>query len=160
MTDNKSPQNDGSQGGLEHVSKDGGLNKANVKEMEIYDIIEHDIKKFNLNMDPETTYSAIAHMVKQPQYRLIRANNTVLFMDNKGNGTADGLIFTADGPQTFVKTLMQLEKALVVAGIQTMTFPSSGIAIEPLLKRAKINYTAKSVDLETGKGQIITVNAK
>jgi hypothetical protein len=160
MTDNKSPQNDGSQGGLEHVSKEGGLNKANVKEMEIYDIIEHDIKKFNLNMDPETTYSAIAHMVKQPQYRLIRANNTVLFMDNKGNGTADGLIFTADGPQTFVKTLMQLEKALVVAGIQTMTFPSSGIAIEPLLKRAKINYTAKSVDLETGKGQIITVNAK
>lgn len=160
MTDNKPPQNDGSQGGLEHVSKDGGLAKADVKEMEIYDIIEHDIKKFNLNMDPETTYSAIAHMVKQPQYRLIRANNTVLFMDNKGNGTADGLIFTADGPQTFVKTLMQLEKALVIAGIRTMTFPSSGIAIEPLLKRAKINYTAKSVDLETGKGQIITVNAK
>jgi hypothetical protein len=160
MADNKPLQNDGSAGGLDHVSKDGGLSKANVKEMEAYDIIESDIKKFNLNMDPETTYSAIAHMVKQPQYRLIRANNTLLFMENKGNGTADGLIFTADGPQTFVKTLMQLEKALIACGIETMTFPSSGLAIEPLLKRAKINYTAKSVDTDTGKALVITVTAK
>lgn len=154
------PQNDSSDGGLKHVSNEGGLAKANVKEMEAYDIIEEDIRKFKLDMDPEKTYSALAHMVKDPKYRIIRANNTLLFMENKGNGIADGLIFTADGPNTFVKTLMQLEKALVACGFHTMTFPSSGIAIEPLLKRAKINYTAKPFSMGANKGLQITVTAK
>jgi hypothetical protein len=154
------PQNDSSAGGLKHVSNDGGLAQANVKEMEAYDIIEEDIRKFKLDMDPEKTYSALAHMVKDPKYRIVRANNTLLFMENHGNGTADGLVFTADGPNTFTKTLMQLEKALVASGIQTMTFPSSGIAIEPLLKKAKIQYTAEPFDSGDQKGLMITVTAK
>jgi hypothetical protein len=154
------PQNDSSASGLKHVPKDAGLAQADVKEMEAYDIIEEDIRKFKLDMDPEKTYSALAHMVKDPKYRIVRANNTLLFMENHGDGTADGLIFTADGPNTFTKTLKQLEKALIACGLHTMTFPSSGIAIESLLKKAKIQYTAEPFDSGDQKGLMITVTTK
>jgi hypothetical protein len=154
------PQNDSSASGLNHVPKDGGLAKADVKEMEAYDIIEADIRKFNLDMDPEKTYSAIAHMVKDPKYRVIRANNTLLVIENNFDGTANGRVFTADGPNTFVKTLMQLEKALIVSGFKKMTFPSSGIAIESLLKKAKIDYTAEPYSEDGSQGLMITVEAK
>jgi hypothetical protein len=154
------PQNDNSASGLNHVPQDGGLAKADVKEMEAYDIIEADIRKFNLDMDPEKTYSAIAHMVKDPKYRVIRANNTLLVIENNFDQTAAGRIFTADGPNTFVKTLMQLEKALLASGFKKMTFPSSGIAIESLLKKAKIDYTAKPYSEDGNQGLMITVEAK
>jgi hypothetical protein len=154
------PQNDSPENGLNHVLQDSGLAKADVKEMEAYDIIEADIRKFKLDMDPEKTYSAIAHMIKDPKYRVIRANNTLLVIENHFDGTAAGRIFTADGPNTFVKTLMQLEKALLASGFKKMTFPSSGIAIESLLKKAKIDYTAKPYSEDGNQGLMITVEAK
>jgi hypothetical protein len=160
MLDKKPPQNNGPTTGLNHVPQDGGLAKSNVKEMEAYDIIEADIRKFKLDMDPEKTYSAIAHLVKDPKYRVIRANNTLLVIGNNFDQTADGHIFTADGPNTFVKTLMQLQKALLACGFKKMTFPSSGIAIESLLKKAKIDYTAKPYSEDGNQGLIITVEAK
>jgi hypothetical protein len=160
MPYNNPPQNDGSANGLNHVPQNGGLAKSNVKEMEAYDIIEADIRKFNLDMDPEKTYSAIAHLVKDPKYRIIRANNTLLVIGNNGDGSADGHVFTADGPNTFVKTLKQLEKALLACGFKKMTFPSSGIAIESLLKKAKIDYTARPYSEGGSKGLMITVEAK
>jgi hypothetical protein len=99
-------------------------------------------------------------MVKDPKYRVIRANNTLLMIENNGDGSANGRVFTADGPNTFVKTLKQLEKALIVSGFKKMTFPSSGIAIESLLKKAKIDYTAKPYSAGSNQGLIITVEAK
>lgn len=158
MPDKQPLQNDSSAGGLKHVPKNGGLAKADVNQMEPYDIIKEDIEKFGLDMDADKVYGALLEMVKQPKYRIIRANNTLLLLENKGDGSANGHIFTADGPQTFVKTLMQLEKALLACKFHTMTFPSSGMAIEPLLKRAKLQYTTKPGSGE--EGLLITVTAK
>lgn len=157
MPYNNPPQNDGSANGLNHVPQDGGLAKADVKEMEAYDIIEQDIRTFKSDMDPEKTYSALAHMVKDPKYRIIRANNTLLFIENKGNGVADGLVFTADNPQTLVITIKQLQKALVVSGFNTLNFSAGGEVIEPVLKRAKIPYTKRK--MSGADGVMITVKA-
>jgi hypothetical protein len=150
------PQNDSSTGALKHVPKDNGLAKADVEEMEAYDIIEQDIRTFKSDMDPEKTYSALAHMVKDPKYRIIRANNTILLIENKGKGVADGLVFTADTPQVLVKTLKQFQKALITSGFNTLTFSAGGEVIEPVLKRAKIPYTAEKTP-EVDGGVKITV---
>ena len=150
------PQNDSSASGLKHVPKDAGLAQADVKEMEAYDIIEQDIRTFKSDMDPEKTYSALAHMVKDPKYRIIRANNTLLLIENKGNGVAEGLIFTADDVNTMVKTIKQFQKALIASGFNTLTFSAGGEVIEPVLKRAKIPYTAEKTP-EVDGGVKITV---
>jgi len=137
----------------------GGLSQ--VKEMSPYEIIEDDINEFNLKLDPKQTYAAVLKMVQKPNYRIVRANNTLLILDNHGNGSGEGMIFSADGPQTFVTSLRQLNKALKTAGLKSVTFSASGMAIEPLMKRAGLNYTIRDAMLKIGgekrKGQIITV---
>jgi hypothetical protein len=133
-------------GGLSSIKNQGGLSK--VDRLSPYEIIEQDIAKFKLDLDPKKTYAALLQMSQKPNYRIVRANNSILFIDNKGNGTGAGIMFTADGPQTFVKSLIHLNKALQQGGFKQMSFPSTGIAIEPLLKKAKLKYK-----IEHGKSE-------
>ena len=126
------------QGGLSSIKDKGGLSK--VDKLTPYEIIEQDIAKFNLPLDPKKTYAALLQMTQKPNYRIVRANNSILLIDNHGDGTGAGIMFTADGPQTFVKSLVHFNKALQAGGLKQLSFPSSGIAIEPLLKRAKLKY--------------------
>jgi hypothetical protein len=147
------------QTGLSSIQDKGGLSK--VDRLSPYQIIERDIEKFNLDMDPKKTYAALLKMVQQPNFRMVRANDSLLLIDNKGDGTGEGIMFTADKPQTFVKSLIHFNKALKVGGFHQMSFTSSGIAIEPLLKKAKLKYTIAHGKMKIGSktvdGSHITV---
>ena len=125
-------------GGLDSVKDKGGLSKLG--HLTPFQIIEKDIEKFKLDLDPHQTYAALLKMTEQPNFRLLKANDSILLIDNKGDGTGEGIMFTADGPQAFVKSLIHFNKALKVGGFRQMSITSSGIAIEPLLKRAKLKY--------------------
>jgi hypothetical protein len=150
---------DQTAGGLSSIQNKGGLSQ--VGRLSPYQIIERDIEKFDLDLDPKKTYAALLQMVEKPNYRMMRANNTLMLIDNHGDGTGDGILFTADKPQTFVKTLIHFNKALKVGGFHKMTFTSSGIAIEPLMKKANLNYDIKPGKLKVGSkiidGNYITV---
>jgi hypothetical protein len=126
------------QTGLSSIQDKGGLSK--VDRLSPYQIIERDIEKFNLDLDPKKAYATLLKMTQQPNYRIVRANDSILLIDNKGDGTGEGIMFTADKPQTFVKSLIHFNKALKIGGFHEMSFTSSGIAIEPLLKKAKLKY--------------------
>jgi hypothetical protein len=130
-------QNATPQGGLSAVPKPG--------EMKPYDIIKTDIEKFNLDLDPNQTYAKMLQMVQQPQYRVLRANDSLIFMENHKDGTADGMMFTADKPQKFVASLKIFNKAFKAAKIHTIAFGASGMAIEPLLKKAKIKFDSRPI---------------
>jgi hypothetical protein len=145
--------------GLDAVKNKGGLSK--IDRMTPYQIIERDIKKFGLGIDAKQTYAAIMKMVQKPNFRLLRANDSFMLIDNHGNGQGDAMMFTADKPQTFVKSLMHFNKALRVGGFHQITFTSSGIAIEPLMKRAGLKFEAVPVKIKSGNkildGKHITV---
>lgn len=130
------------------ISQKGGL--SNVKEKTPFQIVEEDIEKFDLKIDPKRAYAALLEMTKKPNYRVLRANDSLLLIDNHGDGTGEGIMFTADKPQTFVTSLRQLNKALKMSGLKEMSFIASGIAIEPLLKKAKINYQAQPTTMTVG----------
>jgi hypothetical protein len=145
--------------GLDAVKDKGGLSK--IDRMTPYQIIKKDIEKFNLGLDPDKTYAAILKMVEKPNFRVLRANDSFMVIDNHGDGTGDALMFTADKPQAFVKSLKHFNKALRVGGFHKMTFTSSGIAIEPLMKKAGLKYEIIPVKIKSGdkilNGQHITV---
>jgi hypothetical protein len=145
--------------GLNAVKDKGGLSK--IGRMTPYQIIQKDIEKFNLGLDPDKTYATILKMVEKPNFRVLRANDSFMVIDNHGDGTGDALMFTADKPQAFVKSLKHFNKALRVGGFHKMTFTSSGIAIEPLMKKAGLNYKAVPVKVRSGDkildGKHITV---
>jgi hypothetical protein len=135
-------------GGLSSLKDKGGLSQ--VGRLSPYQIIERDIEKFKLDLDPKQTYAALLKMTQQPNFRIVRANDSILLIDNHGDGTGEGIMFTADGPQAFVKSLIHFNKALKIGGFHQMSFTSSGIAIEPLLKKAKLKYKIAHGKMKVG----------
>lgn len=121
--------------------------------MSEYEIVANDIKKYKLGIDPKKAYAALIQMSQQPNYRVVRANNSLLFIDNKGNGEAEGIMFSSDKPQAFVASLRQFNKALKTGGFRKMEINSVNTDIEPFLKKAGLNYSITPVD----SGILITV---
>jgi hypothetical protein len=138
--------------GLDAVKDKGGLSK--IGRMTPYQIIERDIEKFKLDLDPKKTYAALLKMTQQPNFRIVRANDSILLIDNKGDGTGEGIMFTADSAKTFVKSLIHFNKALQTGGFHEMSFTSSGLNIEPLLKKAKLKYTIAHGKMKVGSKTI------
>ena len=94
MAETQPIENSAPKGGLSHVQD----------QMEPYDIIKEDIEKFNLKLNPDNVYAALLKMTKLPNHRIVRANDTLLVIDNLGNGVADAVVFTADNAPTFIKS--------------------------------------------------------
>lgn len=133
----------------------GALNsvgKGNDRMSE-YNIVANDIKKYKLGISPKKAYAALNQMVQQPNYRVVRANNSLLFIDNKGGGNAEGIMFSSDKPQAFVASLMQFNKALKAGGFRKLEIHSVKTDIEPFLKKARLNYSITPVHA----GILITV---
>jgi len=131
----------------------GGLAHAQSKRMSEYDIVANDVKKYKLGMSPQAAYAALIKMSEQPNYRVIRANDSLLFIDNKGDGTAEGIMFSSDKPQAFVASLRQFNKALQTGGFHKMDITSVKTDIEPFLKKAGLNYSITPIK----SGILITV---
>ncbi len=148
MAETQPIENSAPKGGLSHVQD----------QMEPYDIIKEDIEKFNLKLNPDNVYAALLKMTKLPNHRIVRANDTLLVIDNLGNGVADAVVFTADNAPTFIKSLRHLALGMKKGGFHTVTIPSSGIAIEKLIKRAGLKFTMRSVTENGEKGHKITVD--
>jgi len=149
MAETQPVENSAPEGGLSHVSKN---------EMEPYDIIKEDIEKFNLDLNPDNVYAALLKMTQLPNHRIVRANNTLLIIDNLGNGVADAVIYTADNAPTFVKSLRHLAAGMKAGGFHLVTLPSSGLAIEKLMKRAGLDFKITPVVENGQKGHKIRVN--
>jgi hypothetical protein len=138
-TNNLPTKNDVPAGGLSSAGKDAG-------RLSEYDIVANDIKKYKLGISPKKAYAALIQMSQQPNYRIIRANNSLLFIDNNGDGTAEGIMFSSDKPQAFVASLRQFNKALRVGGFHKLEIMSVKTDIEPFLKKAGLNYSITPVD--------------
>ena len=118
--------------------------KNKVKELDPYEIVERSVAKTGIKTDPLRTYAALLEMVKQPNYRILRNNNSLLLINNKGNQTADVMLFTADKQDRMVENIKQFLKALEVAGIVQVTTVVPNLKFIEILKKAKINYKVEN----------------
>jgi hypothetical protein len=142
---------------VENSAPQGGLSHVPDNEMSPYDIIKEDIKKFNLDLNPDNVYAALLEMTKQPNHRIVRSHNTLGVIDNLGNGVADAVIYTADNAPTFIKSLKELTAGMKAGGFHLITVPSSGIAIEKLMKRAGLNFKMTAVTENGQEGHKIKI---
>lgn len=118
--------------------------KNKVKELDPYEIVERSVAKTGIKTDALRTYAALLEMVKQPNYRILRHNNSLLLIDNKGNNTADVMLFTADNQDRMVDNIKQFLKALEIAGIVKITTVIPNTKFLEVLKKAKVNYKVEN----------------
>jgi hypothetical protein len=116
MVNGMPKQKEDVMGGLSHAPANSGFTVANLKELTPLQIIEADVQKFGLKEDPKRTYAALIQLTKKPKYRIIRANNSLLFIENKGKGFANAVLFTADTDEDVVKSVQHFMFALKKGG--------------------------------------------
>ena len=120
--------------------------KDNSKELEPYEIVAKSVRP---GQDPNQIYAAIIKMTQQPNYRVIRHNNTLLMIDNKGSGVADGTIYSADSDSKMLENITQFAKALKVGKFNKLTIVIPNLKFIEFFKKSKLNYSVQNRGINT-----------
>ena len=88
-------------------------------------------------MDHQQLHNALAQAVESnPQLRIMRANNTLFIYFNKGNGSVDVTMETADDPRKLVDSIKQFGEAMKKANFRSAKFSIENPEIVRVLKMA------------------------
>jgi len=91
--------------------------------------------------DPNKIHAAMASLVKKdPNFRVMRANNSLFSYYNLGNGNVDIAMDTADTPRDLVKSIKEFAKAMKIAGFKKGRFSMQNPQIEKVLKMVNLPY--------------------
>lgn len=90
--------------------------------MDVLDILKKTVGARGSN--PFDVYNTLANLVKNnPDFRIMRANNTLFAYNNNKDGSIDASMETADSPRALVDSLKQFSQAAKVAGFKQIRFP-------------------------------------
>jgi len=85
-------------------------------------------------------YNTLANLVTtDPDFRVVRANNTLFMYNNNRDGSVDIAMETADSPRTLVESIKEFRKAMKIAGFKTGRFDIDNPQIMKVLKMAGID---------------------
>ena len=85
-------------------------------------------------------YNTFADLVAtDPDFRVMRANNTLFIYNNNRDGSVDISMETADTPRDLVDSLKQFRQAMKVAGFKTGKFDIDNPQIMKVLRMAGID---------------------
>lgn len=122
---------------MEQVKKQN----AKVKRMDPIEILE-----YSADGDKQLatrTYNKLTQLVNNdPNFRIMRANNSLFIYNNLKNGSISLAMETADSPKVFIDSLKQFRLAMKVAGFKTAIFEIDNPLI---IKAAKI----AGIDIKT-----------
>jgi len=104
--------------------------------------------------DPNKVHTAMANLVKKdPNFRIMRANNSLFSYYNLGNGNVDVALDTADTPRDLVKSIKEFVQAMKVAGFKKGRFSMQNPQMEKILKMMGLQYKLQP----TPSGQMMAV---
>ena len=85
-------------------------------------------------------YNTLADLVtNDPDFRVMRANNTIFIYNNNRDGSVDITMDTADSPRDLVDSIKQFRQAMKAAGFKTGIFDIDNPQIIKVLKMAGID---------------------
>jgi hypothetical protein len=105
-----------------------------------FEIIKTELAHNGSNDDPKKIYAAILKLVEQPKYRVLRHDNSLLLLQNKGNGAAEIYLFTADKPEKLSENFRHFAHALKIAGFKNLEYFTKRRAMIRFLKQAKVKH--------------------
>lgn len=87
--------------------------------------------------DPNQLHMELTQLVNSdPNFRIMRANNSLFVYRNQGNGMAKVMLETADDPRKMVDSFKQFAQAMKKANFKTLKFDISNPDIVRVIKMA------------------------
>lgn len=122
-----------------------------MKRLEPKEIIAESAKDSGVN--PEVMYAVLSRMVQtNPNFRVIRSNNSLFTIYNKGNGDADIALDTADSPKTLIHSIKDFIGSMKKAGFKNGFFDMENDKILKAIEMAggKVSVQSDSSGKKTG----------
>jgi hypothetical protein len=119
----------------------------NVKLMEPFDIVKVEVENNpSLPWNAKELYAGLIKICEQPEFRILRENNTLLVIHNEGGGQAEIYLITADKPAVFSHNFKQFGKALRVGGFKYLKYYTNRRAMVRALKQLSANMTETKLE--------------
>ena len=126
--------------------------RGQAPRMEVIDILKQSAEGSGQN--PIAVYNALAQLVEtDPNFRVMRANNTLFIYNNNKDGSVDILMETADSPRGLVESIKDFGKAMKIAGFKTGKFDISNPQIIKAIQMAGLKVNMKSTGGLMGDGK-------
>lgn len=116
----------------------------------VQDIIKTEIENNGSNANWENVYKRVFALTQTPDYRILRANNSLFLIHNEKNGKASVYMFNADNVKEMPESISEFARAMKKANFNTVTFNTVRPAILRLLKSAGINFKSFPSSPEPG----------
>ena len=114
--------------------------KHGEKLLSPFEIIKTELAHNGSKDDPKRTYAAVVKMVEQPKYRVLRHDNSLLLIENKGNASAEIYLFTADKTDKLTEVFKHLLLSLKVAGFKHLEYFTNRRAMIRFLRQTKVKH--------------------
>jgi hypothetical protein len=126
--------------------KDHGFSQAQLesfthkalKELTPYEIVEKALPQMPLTQDPKRVYAALLKMIEMPQFRILRSKNSLLLIENKKDGTANGTFFFADPMEFRDDIFIDCMKSMKAGKFNKISFYEKTNEIDTFAKKAKL----------------------
>ena len=121
-------------------------------DMDVIDILEKSVGE--RGGDPVAFNNELAYLVKSsPNFRVMRANNSLFTYINNKDGTAQVYLETADTPRDLVDSIRQFGLGMKKAGFKTGKFDVQNPLILKAVKMAGIPVSLQSTNMVSPDGQ-------
>jgi hypothetical protein len=92
-------------------------------------------------MNPIVLHNALSHLVHtDPNFRIMRANNTLFGYYNVGDGNVEILMETLDSPRALIDSIQEFCKAMRIAGFKEGRFQVDNPQILKAIEIAGYKY--------------------
>lgn len=113
------------------------------------DIIKATVDREKTNEDPKHLYATLIKMSEQPNFRTVRANNSLFFMHNDSKGNADVRVFSTDKATEFAKNIIEFVKSLRVGGFKTIKLNLFDDEVVKHLENTNLNFKSQKGEGKT-----------
>ena len=118
------------------------------ERMEVQDIVKNSDFVEEAGVDWEDIYQMLATLLETPEWRLMRADNTLFLLNLQGNGTAAVTVLDAGGADKFPETLKEFFRACKHAELKHILFNTKGRHVQQMIRRMgfRVEETALAQD--------------
>ena len=127
-------------------------------EMTTQDIVKAALKNTQSTLEWRKFYATLHKLVENPEWRLLRANNCLFLINNKGDHTAKVYMFNADTAQDMVASFKEFALAMKKCGFVEVEFSTDRPALSRVIARA--GYKAQILPGVARVGEAQTPAAK
>jgi hypothetical protein len=109
-------------------------------------IVYAGLKKEGMKAKPKDFHAAICNLLKQPNFRVLRADDSLLVINNQSNGVAEGIFLIADPKSKYLKTFNEFMVALKVSKFNKLKFKTKDKDLLEMVKKSKLQFSTSLSD--------------